>query len=504
MPTHKDEEKEPVGRKRWIALAVVMLATFLDNLDANAVTVVLPDIQKDLGAAFGTAQWTLAGYTLAYALFLITGGRLGDIYGRKRLFLIGVAGFTASSVMCAVAMNAELLVAGRFGQGFMAALMVPQAVSVIITMFKQEEWPAAFAVMGIALSVGAVGGPVLGGLLAEWDVLGLGWRALFLVNVPLGVISLAVAARFMPETRSETPLPLDIVGVFLLTAASLGLMYPLVQGREEGWPGWMFAMVATAVLVLGVFVGYQRRRQSRDGAALIPPTLFKYRSAKVGLPLTVLLHGGIASFFLVLTFHLQFGLGWSVLKTALVLAAWPVGIIATFQIAWRFSAGRGRDFVRLGALLMAAGAGGVIWSVASGGADLNWVALAAAELVMGCGLGLTDPVLTAVVLGDVPPQDAGVGSGVLNAAIQFGSAVGVAGIGAVYFSRVGIGTPSGEFPSATASTLAVNVGLFLLSAVLGSFLSGRPSTAGAEADGTRSPATGELSDKTVEPVEAVA
>lgn len=250
--------------------------------------------------------------------------------------------------------------------------------------------------------------------------------------------------------------------------------------------------------MLGAFVAHQRRRQSRDGAALIPPTLFKYRSAKVGLPLTVLCYGGVASFFLVLTFHLQFGLGWSVLKTALVLAAWPVGIIATFQIAWRFSGGRGRDFVRLGALLMAAGAGGVIWTVTSGGSDLNWVALAAAELVMGFGLGLTAPVLTAVVLGDVPPQDAGVGSGVLNAAIQFGSAAGVAGVGAVYFSRVGSETPSGDFPSATASTLAVNVGLFVLAAVLGSFLGGRPSPAEAEAEAAEAPS------KTGNPAEAVA
>lgn len=236
MPTAKNEDKEPVVRNRWIALAVVTLASFLDNLDANAVTVVLPDIQKDLGAVFGTAQWTLAGYTLAYALFLITGGRLGDIYGRKRLFLIGVTGFTATSVVCAVATNAEVLVAGRFGQGFMAALMVPQAVSVIITMFKQEEWPSAFAVMGIALSVGSVGGPLLGGLLAEWDVFGLGWRALFLVNVPLGVAALAIAAKFMPETRSETPLRLDIVGVLLLTTASSASCTRWCRGAKRAGP----------------------------------------------------------------------------------------------------------------------------------------------------------------------------------------------------------------------------------------------------------------------------
>ncbi|WP_256107593.1 MFS transporter [Streptomyces sp. ODS05-4] len=492
MPTDNTQSRESAARHRWIALAVVTLAAFLDNLDANAVTVVLPDIQKDLGAAFGTAQWTLAGYTLAYALFLITGGRLGDIYGRKRLFLTGVAGFTAASVVCALATSGEMLVTGRFGQGFMAALMVPQAVSVIITMFKQSEWPSAFAVMGIALSVGSVGGPLLGGLLAEWDVAGLGWRALFWVNVPLGVAAIAIAARFMPETRSETPLRLDLLGVLLLTTASLGLMFPLVQGREQGWPAWMLLLVAFALVVLAVFVVQQRRRHAKDGAALVPPTLFKYRSATVGLPLTLLCYAGVASFFLVLTFHLQMGLGWPVLKTALVLAAWPVGIIATFQIAWRFSTGRGHDFVRGGALLLALGAGGVIWTVLAGGGDVNWVPLAASELVMGFGLGLTAPVLTAVVLGDVPPQDAGVGSGVLNAAIQFGSAAGVAGVGAVYFSQFTEATARADYAGKTASALAVNVGLFVLTAVLATFLktatAAKPQETPAAADPAPAPA----------------
>ncbi|MER5466719.1 MFS transporter [Streptomyces sp. NPDC002668] len=496
MPTAKNEHNEQAVRHRWVALTVVTLAAFLDNLDANAVTVVLPDIQKDLGATFGTAQWTLAGYTLAYALFLITGGRLGDIYGRKRLFLTGVVGFTLASVVAATATNAEMLVAGRFGQGFTAALMVPQAVSVIITMFRQDEWPGAFAVMGIALSVGSVGGPLLGGLLAEADIMGLGWRALFFLNVPLGVLAVAIAARYMPETRSDTPLRLDITGVLLLTVASLGLMYPLVQGHELGWPAWSMAVIALSLVLLGVFVAQQCRRQERDGSALIPPSLFAYRSAKIGLPLVVLCYGGVASFFLVLSYHEQVGLGWSVLKTALVMAAWPIGIIATFQIAWRFSGGHGRDFVRGGALLLALGGAGVVWTVNSGGADLNWVPLVFSELVMGFGLGLTAPVLTAVVLGDVPPENAGVGSGVLNAAIQFGSAAGVAGVGAVYFSRLDSGSDIGDFSSVTSTTLGVNIALFVLTAVLATFLTGRKDAAEAAAEsdagGTQSEHAAEL------------
>ncbi|MFJ5688123.1 MFS transporter [Streptomyces sp. NPDC093099] len=471
---------------RWIALVVVTLASFLDNLDANAVTVVLPTIQRDLGAGFTAAQWTLAGYALAYALFLITGGRLGDIYGRKRLFMSGVAGFTVASIVCGTAMVPEVLVAGRFAQGFMAALMVPQAVSVIVTMFHRDEWARAFAVLGAALSLGSVGGPLFGGMLTELDILGLGWRAIFLINVPLGLLALVLAARSMPESRSDEALRLDIVGVVLLTTASLGILYPLIQGREQGWPGWMFVLMGAAAVVLVLFAAQQRRRHRRDGSALIPPTLFKHRSTVVGLTVTLLVFSGVASFFLVLTYHLQTGLGWSIVKTALVTAAWPVGITATFQIAWKFGTGRGRLCVRVGSLLMACGALWTllaVWSAGSG--ELSWLQLAGAELVMGCGMGLTTPVLTAVVLGDVPPQDAGAGSGVLNAAIQFSTAAGVAILGALYFAGVeggaGASAGTGHFSSVTSSVLWCNVGVFVLTTVLSSFLPGSSATEDSDA-----------------------
>ncbi|MFE1327351.1 MFS transporter [Streptomyces sp. NPDC058741] len=472
---------------RWLALAVVTLASFLDNLDANAVTVVLPAIQKDLGAGFATAQWTLAGYALAYALFLITGGRLGDIYGRKRLFMTGVAGFTAASAVCGVAGAPEVLVAGRFAQGFMAALMVPQAVSVVVTMFHRDEWARAFAVLGAALSIGSVGGPLLGGTLTDLDVLGLGWRAIFLINVPLGLIALVMAARSMPESRSEQPPRLDLTGVVLLTAASLGVMYPLIQGREAGWPAWMLVLVGAGAATFAVFVRQQGVRHRRDGSALVPPTLFRHRSTRVGLTVTLLVFSGVASFFLVLTYHLQTGLGWPVLKTALVTAAWPVGITATFQIAWKHGAGRRRACVAAGSLLMG---GGALWTLlaiwAAGDGQLAWPQLAAAELVMGCGMGLTTPVLTAVVLEDVPADDAGAGSGVLNAAIQFSSAAGVAVIAGLYFGQLGGGagrhTGAGHSATVTAAVLWCNVAVFLLTTALSSLLpagSGRKSAPAA-------------------------
>lgn len=468
-------DSQVIGRqqpRRWLALAIVTAAMFLDTLDASIVTVALPTIQDDLGADYATMQWTLAGYALAFGLFLITGGRLGDIFGRKRLFLAGVAGFTLASVVCGLSASAEMLVAGRFGQGLMAAMMVPQTMAVVVTMFRREEWANAFTLVGVALIVGSVSGPLLGGVLTELDLLGLGWRAIFLVNVPVGLLTLALAARFVPDSRSDEPLRVDVVGVVLLTVASLSLLFPLVQGRELGWPSWMFLAMAASVPVFFVFARHQRRRHARDGSALLPPPLFRQRSFVVGLVVTLAFFTGISSFFLVLTYHLQYGLGWSVLRTAVATAAWPIGIIATTQIAWRVGKGNGRRWVGLGSLVLAAGVTSVIVMIRTSGADLSLLQVALGGLVMGFGMGFCSPVLTAVVLGDVPPQDSGVGSGVVNAVMQIGAAAGIAIVGVIFFGLLsGVdGSDVDAVGSVAGSALYYNVAVFLLTAALSPLL----------------------------------
>lgn len=459
--------------RRWAALAVVVLAALLDGLDATVVTVVLPVIQRDVGAGFAAAQWTLAGYALAFALLLITGGRLGDIYGMRRVFLVGVAGFTGASLLCSVAWSAESLVIGRFAQGAAGALMVPQVVAVIVTMFPRERWPVAFGILGGVLSVGTVGGPLLGGLLTEANLFGLGWRAIFLINLPLCLAALVAAARLLPERRSEAPLRVDGTGVVLLSLAAGALMFPLVQGRELGWPVWLVGLLVLAAPLFGLFAWSQRRRQARDGSALVPPRLFRSRSFSLGLAVTFLVFTGVGSFFLVLTYHLQFGLGWSPLRTALATAAWPLGIAATFQIAWRKGTGRERTMVGIGATLMAAGALTMLLLVDSLGTDLGLLHVSAAEFVIGCGMGLVSPVLTALVLGEVPPQDTGAGSGVVNAVIQFGSAAGIALLGTVYFALVS--TRPDDFSETTSTSLWYNVAAFVATAVTSRLLAG-PST----------------------------
>ncbi|OEJ22337.1 MFS transporter [Streptomyces subrutilus] len=462
------------SRRRWVALAVVLLAAFLDNVDATIVTVALPAIQQDLHADFATAQWTLAGYALAFAVFLITGGRLGDIYGRKRLFITGVLGFTLASTVCGLATTPGMLVGGRLMQGLTAALMVPQVMSVIMTMFEQKEWVVAFSLMGAVLGLGGVSGPLLGGVLTDLDLFGLGWRSIFFVNIPFGILAIALAAWTMPESKSDRSPRLDITGVVLVTLASLGLMYPLVQGREQGWPGWMFALAAASALLFVAFGVQQGRRHRRDGSALVPPTLFAHRSFRVGVVVVMLAFSGITSFFLVLTYHMQLGLEWSALRTALVTVAFPIGIMATFQIAWRKGTANGRTFVAIGTSVMTLGTLAMIVAVSSQGAGIGWYHVAGAELVVGLGMGLCSPILTNVVLGDIPPQDAGAGSGVVNAVIQFGTAAGIAIVGVIFFSLTGSeATAAGRadtFSHATSVTLWYNVGVFALVALLSPLL----------------------------------
>ncbi|WP_079173223.1 MFS transporter [Streptomyces monashensis] len=461
-----------LGRARWVALGVLGIASFLDGLDTNIVTVALPSIQRNMEISFSTAQWTLAGYALAFSMFLITGGRLGDIFGAKRVFMTGVGLFTASSALCGLAVNPEMLVAGRFAQGLMAALMLPQVMAVIVRTFDQKEWALAAGLVGGLLSLGSIGGPLLGGLLTDLDLMGLGWRPVFFVNVPIGLLALLVGARALPSFRADERPRLDMPGVLLLAGASLALMFPLVQGREHGWPGWMFVVMAAAVPLLGGFVVQERRRHRADGSALVPPTLFRQRSFSAGLAVSLLAFTGITSFSFVLTYYLQFGLGWSVGETAFAIAAWPLGIVATFQLGWRFGATRGRQFVAAGALVMALSALAVIVAVHAKGADLSWPYVAGAAFLMGVGMGLSTPILATTVLGDLPPADAGAGSGVVNAMTQFGSATGIAVVGAIFFGMVGTGAGAAgasrvsDFGDGVQTTLWYNVAAFVLTAAL--------------------------------------
>ena len=252
------------GRRRWIALAVVLTAAFMDLVDATIVNIAIPSIQRDTGATFSAVQWVTAGYALAFALGLITGGRLGDIHGRKKLFLLGMGGFTLASALCGFATGPGMLVGARVLQGAMAALMVPQVLAIIHVTFPAHERGKVFGMFGAVIGLGAVCGPLIGALLTEGNLFGLEWRPIFLINLPVGIAGILLGRRFLTESRAPRALRVDLIGTALATAGLLMLLYPLTQGRESGWPLWGFVSMAASPLVLAVLRPL-RARQGPQG-----------------------------------------------------------------------------------------------------------------------------------------------------------------------------------------------------------------------------------------------
>jgi EmrB/QacA subfamily drug resistance transporter len=479
--------RDRVDPRRWLAFAVLLLAGFMDLLDGTIVFVALPRIAKDLGATFASLEWVVAAYTLAFALTLITGGRLGDIYGRKRVFLAGVAGFTVASLAAGLAPSAEALIVARAIQGLMAGLMVPQVLSIAQVIFPPKERFAAFALYGIVLSLAAVVGPLLGGFLTELDIAGLSWRPIFLINVPVGVIALAAAARVVPESRSPHALRLDLVGVGLVTAALLLIMYPLVEGQTLDWPTWTFAAMATSLPMFGLFALWERRKTRLDGSPLTEPALFRQRSFVAGLLLSLVLFSGLGSFFFVLVMWLQLGLGFSPITTALAGLAWPVAVMASGAAGAKLAGSVGRKLLNIGLSLMALGIAGVIATINVVGQAIEPWQLAPALALGGVGMGLTMPSLFDSILAEVPPRHAGSASGVLNTVVQLGSAAGIAIIGVIFLGLVDPAAPPAEsFTRAIGQTLWFQVAAFgaaaLLAFVLPSRIPERLDEAGWEAE----------------------
>jgi len=401
--------------RRWVALAVVLTAGFMQLVDISIVNVAIPSIQRDLDATYAQIQWVLAGYQLAFAVMLITGGRLGDIFGRKRLFMIGMAGFTLASAFCGLA----------------------QSLSVIQVTFPPRERAGAFGMFGATIGLATITGPLVGGLLIEADLLGLEWRPIFLVNVPIGIVALAVAARYLVESKAPRALRLDPVGVAIITTGLLLLVYPLVQGRDLDWPLWTFLSMAAAVPVLAAFAVYERRKKARDGSPLVDLDLFRQPSFAPGLLVAGIFFMGIPAFFLTFSLWLQIGLGFSALHAGLTGAPFAVGSALASVASVRLAPTLGRRILSAGSLLLVGGMLALIWTVDRYGGDIHSWQLLPALLVCGLGLGSVVAPLVNVVLAGIRGQDAGSASGVLSTVQQVGGAVGVAVIGVVFFGLLG-------------------------------------------------------------------
>ncbi|MCW7944471.1 MFS transporter [Streptomyces hygroscopicus] len=434
-----DGRATPAGdRRRWFALAIVMTAAFMDLVDVTIVNIAIPSIQRDEGASFSQIQWITAGYALAFAAGLITGGRLGDIHGRKRLFLIGVGGFTLASALCGFAANPDMLVASRILQGAMAAMMVPQVLSIVHATFPAKERGKVFGLFGAVVGLGAVSGPLLGALLTEWNLFGLEWRPIFLINLPVGVGALLLGRRYIKESKAPRALRLDLVGVALVTLGLLMLLYPLTRGRELGWPLWGFASMAGALLVFAALVAYEKRKAALDGSPLVELSLFRVKSFAAGIAVQTVFGVGLGVFFLVWTLYMQVGLGWSALRAGLTgvpfsLAVSTAAGMSVQKLVPRF----GRKVLQAGALVMAAGVLLYIAEAHRYGSSIAAWQMALPLVVMGAGMGLIVAPLTDAVLSEVPREHSGSASGLISTVQQMGNALGLGLVSVVFFGEIG-------------------------------------------------------------------
>ncbi|AGU51239.1 putative transporter, MFS-type [Variovorax paradoxus B4] len=454
-----------------LGLWVMLSGTFLVVLDFFIVNVALPSMQRELHASAGTLQMVVAGYGLATAAGLITGGRLGDLFGRRRMFMLGLLLFTLASAACGLAPNAELLVAARVLQGLAGALLQPQVLAMIGLAYTGENRARAFAAYGLTLGLGATLGQLVGGLLIHADLAGLGWRSCFLINLPIGLLALVLAPRVIPPLAnggSGAGSRLDPVGMLLVAAGSVAVVLPLVEGRQQGWPLWSWLCLAAALPLLAVFAMQQRRLAARGGAPLVAPALLANGRFVTGLLTTLAFYVGNASFYFVLALYLQQGLALDPLSSGIVFTALAIGFFATSMagahLARRFG---GKPPIALGALVLAAGHALQFVNVAGWPGHSHVVAwMVPLLLVQGAGLGMVMAPLVSTVLAGLPPQHAGVASGVLSMVQQASNALGVALIGILFYGRLGSAAGTGGHGAAFGVALVYLMASALLVAVL--------------------------------------
>ncbi|MEV0984723.1 MFS transporter [Brevibacterium sp. NPDC049920] len=457
------------GRAASLALLVVLFASFMDLLDVTIVTVAAPDIAADLNASPAQLQWMLAAYTLALGSGLITGGRIGDDYGRRRVFLAALAAFAVASAACALAPTAGALIAVRAVQGLAGGFMVPQVFGIIRSSFEPAAMAKAFGAYGAVQGLASVAGPLIGGALVDADLWGLGWRTIFWINIPVALVALVMGWWVLPDSRAAARSHLDGVGALLAAVGVLLVLLPLVQGRDWGWPTWGWALLAAGVLVLAGFLRYESALARRGGEPVLDPDLLRVRPFVAGLAASVLFFGGLASFFLVVSIYLQAGTGRSAWDTGLVILPYAIGSMLTSGAGVALAARAGRALLLTGSLTLAASQALLWWLVRDGSTTPGYWPLAGAMFLGGLGLGLGAPILVNVVLAGVPGRRAGAAGGVLSTINQIGGAVGVAVLGTVFFnaaSSAGPATAPAElFGDALAQVMPWQVATYLLAAV---------------------------------------
>jgi MFS family permease len=446
------------GALRWAALVILLAGGFMPPLDFFIVNVALSSIHESLGASAAELQLVISGYACGYGVFLITGGRLGDLYGRKRCFMIGMAGFSLASLGCGIASSPANLVVARILQGSAAAVLLPQVLGSIRALFPEERALArAMSAYGIMMGMAAAIGQFSGGAVIQWNPAGLGWRAIFLLTLPVCAVTLAAAWKLVPETGGGSNVRLDLGGAGLISLALAAIVVPLSEGRERGWPAWVFVVLACVPFLVGALFWYEDRLSRTGGMPLVDMRLLRIASFRRGV-LVATLFFFTTSFYLLFGLYQQEGRGMAPLEVGFAIVPYGVGLFAGPLIS--------APLVRLRPKLLAIGMSiqvtfytliGILVAVGIGG-----VPLSAAVFLAGLGQGVAFPRLFATVLGDVPAAQAGVAAGIMNSALQVGAAISVAAIGSLFF--VVLDGHTGERAYAHAFAIAqwsATAGLFL-------------------------------------------
>lgn len=474
-------------RWRWLILVVMIVAEVMDLLDASIVNVAGPALEESLGASSVGLQWVIGGYALTLGAGLVLGGRLGDRYGRRRMFLTGLAAFTLSSLLCALAPNIEALIVFRLLQGAAGAILLPQGLGLLRENFSGPELTKVFAIFGPVLGLGGIIGPVLGGFLIEGDILGLGWRAVFLINLPIGLAALAVAARFVPKKPGDRTVRVDMVGAGLVMASCALLVLPLNQGQEDGWPLWTWMSMTASVVGFGLFALQQRRTAAAGREPLVTPALLRKPAFTVGLGGIALFFAGLIGTQLVLTLFLQIGQQLSAGDAGLGNLPLAVGTAIGGAISGAFLADKiGRKVLQVGPVIQLAGAV-LLWFELDGvstGSFSIW-GIAPGIAVSGVGAGMVIAALFSFILAAVDDDEIGSASGVLSAVQAIGGSIGVAVFGSVFFAQAKTGDFTAGFHHALVGQACLLVAFLAITFLLPA--KGRPED---EQHGTVGPAAG--------------
>jgi len=443
---HVPQSKADAEPRRWIALAVLLLASFMNLIDVTIVNVALPSLQQNLGADSTHIEWVIAAYVLSFALGLLPFGRLGDIVGRTKMFLIGVAAFTLASAFCGLAPSIEWLIFARVLQGLAGAAMTPQVLAIAQVTFPPEEKGQAFSLFGLSAGLAAVTGPIVGGLLIGANFFGLDWRPIFLVNIPFGILAVVAGWYLIPRTPGHPGLKNDFVGIALFGAAVVAIVFPMVEGHSLGWPTWLWGLMALGLLLAGIFVIWERHRARQDAPQLLNFSLISNPNYLLGLLITTVFASGVPAMFMVISLMLQSGYGFSPLESGLVNTPFSVGVLAVSLFIGRLGQRYLRTRLAVGAATLVVGIAWLDLTIRSLGPEINHWQFLPPLLIAGLGLGLGFSGLFQSVLAGVPPRDAGAGSGALQAFQQIGGAVGVALVGEIFFTQLAANFAAGEAP----------------------------------------------------------